>query len=230
MLKKIFYKLRGWWQKDELYDSFRHRRGGKWVMGYHDWKRLDKLIKTHQPKMILELGTGIGGSTACMARALQGKALIHTVEQLDKCVRLAQELIPKEYISSIRFYRADIKIVNFPEIPYHYFIQYEKLPEGEWDLIVVDGPWLKFENNKLVDLPASDILAIFPKIKKGCLIYLDGRVRLKSIIKRYYSAYLDVEEEEEEDIFTVWRRNSKPFGGLEDALFKKIKAHGYFDA
>lgn len=227
MLKKVFYTLREWWQKDELYDSFRKIRGGKWVLGYDDWKRVGGIIKQYKPKCILDLGTGIGGSAACMAGASGGGVVIHTVEQSEKCIRIAKELIPQEFQNQIIFYRSDIGIVEFPEIPFRHFIQYKNLPQGQWDFIVIDGPWLKFENNKLIDLPASDIMTIFPKLKTGCLIYLDGRRELRSIMQRHYVSYLDILEKD--DRFIFWKRNSKPFRGLDDALFEKIKAYGYFD-
>ena len=199
-------------------------------MGRRDWVELSRVITKYRPKRILDLGTGIGGSTACMARASRGKAFIDTVEQLEKCIRIARELIPAKYLSHISFHHSEVEIVEFPEIPYRHFIRYQNLPQGDWDLVVIDGPWLKFEKDKLIDLPAADIFALLPQLKEGCLIYLDGRLELKSVIKRFYHSYLEVEEEEEEeDRFTIWKRNTKPFSGLDDALLEKMKTFGYFD-
>jgi|SRR3989344_412139 len=227
MLKKVFYKLRGWWQKDELYDSFRKIRGGKWVIGYDDWKRLERIVTQYRPKHILDLGTGIGGSVTCITKVARGGAIIHTVEQSEKCIRIAKELIPKEFQNQITFHHSDIEIIEFSKIPFRHFIQYKNLPRGDWDLIVIDGPWLKFENEKLIDLPASDILSLFSELKTGCLIYLDNRRELRVLMERHFYSYLDMLEKD--DRFIFWKRNSKPFSDLDDALFEKIKAYGYFD-
>lgn len=226
MFKNFFYKLRGWWQKDELYDSFRKIRGGKWVLGYDDWKRVDRIVRQYKPTYILDLGTGIGGSAVCIARASKD-AVIHTVEQLEKCIRIAKELIPQEFQNQIIFHHSDIKIVEFPEIPLRRFIQYKNLPQGEWDFILIDGPWLTFENEKLIDLPGSDVLSLFPGLKTGCLIYLDNRRELRVLMERHLYSYLDTLAKD--DRFIFWKRNSKPFSGFDDALLEKIKTYGYFD-
>ncbi len=224
--KKIFYSIRTWWQHDPLYNSFRNRRGGKWVLGYNDWKQLERIMHTYQPALILELGTGIGGSTACIARASQDAKIV-TVEQFERCIRTAQSLIPKEYQSRIEFLQRNITIRQLPDIAYRYFLTYESLPHGKWDMVLVDGPGPILEKERLINLLGVDLIALIPQLKNGCLVYIDGRRELVDIIKRFHNQYFDTLDDTNR--FVLLRRNSEPFRGTDDLLLKKLTAQGYFD-
>ena len=63
-----------------------------------------------------------------------------SIEQFEKCVKLADELIPtdlKEYIT-IEHHEAYAR--QYDEVPYKWFSAYKDLPLKHWDFILVDGP------------------------------------------------------------------------------------------
>jgi len=109
--------------------------------------KLYEFIIENNIKRVLELGLGIGCSTAIMALAFQDKGEtnyhIDSIEQFDKCIELAKKMIPEEFLKNITIHKIEPDIWSTEKIPYQYFSIYELLPESPpegWDLIVVDGP------------------------------------------------------------------------------------------
>lgn len=155
---------------------------------------LYKFIKENPVKRVLDLGTGIGASAAVMALAFQDKGEtdyhIDTVEQYDKCVRLANQLIPEELRKNISFHEVKPTVWEHEKIPYQYFSIYQTLPEGEYDLIVNDGPapWLD-EKKGYVDLPNGTIhkLVSEGKLKPGTKVVYDGRLTSLKLLERYFA-------------------------------------------
>ena len=82
-----------------LYSQFSAHPEGMWIMQPYNAEQLYKFIMEHDVKKVLDLGTGIGLSAATMALAFQAKKVedyqIDTIEQFEKCIRIAKEIIPK---------------------------------------------------------------------------------------------------------------------------------------
>lgn len=110
-------------------------------------------VKKNDFKRILDLGTGIGLSAATIALALKNNESndfeIHTVEQNEKCYKIAQKIMPEELKMNIQFHHIKATIWMNPDIPFQSFSIYEYLPEGEYDLIINDGsgPFLMSERD-----------------------------------------------------------------------------------
>ena len=177
-------------QLQKLYLIFKNSPHGKWIVGFDDYLTLTKLISDHAIKNVLELGTGIGASTAVMALA---GAKVTTVEQFEKFVTIAKMLIPKDLQAKIEFYSEDVEVIS--SIPYQCLERFKKLPKGDWDLLVVDGPGpFEDKNGFLVDLPGGDFVDLLGCTKKGTLFYIDGRKQMVKLIHRFFSKYFDVLE------------------------------------
>lgn len=61
-----------------------HLINGRMCSGHLQGRLLKMLVSMIRPKLILELGTFSGYSALCMAEALEGDAMIHTVEADDE--------------------------------------------------------------------------------------------------------------------------------------------------
>ena len=129
-----------------VYNHFASSRHSNWVMVPENAERLYRFVRENDIKQILDLGTGIGISASVCALAFKDKgvegARIHTVEQSEKCIKLAQKYIPEELLSLIEFHLIEPTIWESKDIPYHFFSIYKELPEQPeegWDLIIVDG-------------------------------------------------------------------------------------------
>ena len=87
-------------QLSSLYQYFASHPEASWIIDWHKARYLYNYIKEHPVKKILDLGTGIGATTAISALAMKNKGEenyeIHTVEQFQKCYDLSQKLIPDE--------------------------------------------------------------------------------------------------------------------------------------
>lgn len=167
-----------------------------WIMEEFNVKALYTFVRKGNFKNILDLGTGIGMSTATIALAQKDKGyddyVIHTVEQTQKCYKLAQQLIPEELRKNIVFHQIDPIIWNNPQIPYQplsIFKELPPIPEGGWDLVVVDGPGPFLENNHYIDFPNGDVMKMLiqNELKAGVKIFFDGRLQSLKIIERFYS-------------------------------------------
>lgn len=177
-----------------LYQSFAKHKESSWVLKPENAKSLYEFVKTHNVKNVLDLGTGMGMSAAVVALALEEKKIeykINTVEQYEKCYKLAQTEIPEELRKNITFHRTDSILWNHPEIPDQLFSNFKELPEGEFDLIIVDGPgpWLD-ENGRLIETPNGDVLKFHLEnnIKPGTFIFFDGRLKALAMLERFYPA------------------------------------------
>jgi|SRR3990167_348776 len=134
-----------------LYQLFLSHPENAYLMKYHNVLLLYKFIRNHPIKRVLDLGTGLGLSAAVCALAFKDKGEadyhIDSVEQFDKCIKLANELIPQELKEHITIHKSEVKVWQHPKIPYQFFSNYAALPEQPkegWDLIIQDGPcfWL----------------------------------------------------------------------------------------
>lgn len=175
-----------------LYNIFAKHPEGRWIMKFYNVQLLYDFVKEHPIKRILDLGCGIGVSASVCALALKDKGEtdfhIDSVEQFDKCIKIANELIPEELKEHITIHKSDVKVWETKQIPYQYFSIMD-VPDGEFDLIVNDGPGGMLENGHFIDLPNGTItkMLLEDKIKAGTYIAWDGRIRMLAILERYFS-------------------------------------------
>jgi len=192
-------------------------------MKYYNALLLYKFIRNRPIKRVLDLGTGLGLSTAVCALAFQDKGEtdyhIDSIEQFDKCIKLANELIPKELMEHITIHKSEVKVWQHSKLPYQYFSNYETLPKGDYDLIINDGPSFYLQGEHLVDLPNGTITEMLDKIKPGTFIAWDGRIQAVSILERYFADNFELYRANQRgDDFNVIRRLDTPITFRDDKL------------
>lgn len=164
-----------------------------WLISLEDSIILDKIIKNYQVKRVLELGTGIGACSLGIAWSLPSDGFIDTVEQIPRCIEVAKRVIPEYYRRKIRFHYSATKLVQ--PFPFINAISYTVLPEGNWDLVVIDGPSFHMEGEEFViSLPRGDIFTLLPKIHLGTRVYIDGSLVTVKLLKRFYNHCLKYED------------------------------------
>lgn len=182
---------------ENLWLRFSTHPKGSWIMKIEMVTKLVELIEKYKPVQILELGTGIGTATACIASILDN-ARITTVEQDIKVMETAKELIPHDFKNKITFEHRPatvMKPINDID-PFRFWSVFIELPWAKWDLIIIDGPGPFMLKDTLVDLPNGDIIWMLPKIAPGTKILIQGRREARNLYKRYLAWYLDVVEED----------------------------------
>jgi len=172
-----------------VYRHFFDHPEGTWVMMPDNARELYNFVKqTPGIKRVLDLGTGIGCSSSLVALALQERGEeyhIDTIEQYDKCVKLANELIPEEFKKNITIHKTEVEIWSTELLPYKYFSIYKELPGWDYDLIINDGPSPFMENDKYLELPNGTIHKglIEDTLQRGTFIAWDGRLTALKILE-----------------------------------------------
>ena len=200
---------------DNLGLLFQSSEHGQWIMKAGNIVKLHEKLKEFNPKHILELGTGIGCSSAVMAFSCP-EASIYTVEQKQKCIDIAKKLIPKGLQERIYFRKADPQAVVVPQV--NPFVSWSMFSDFDWhgyDFILVDAPsgWITKLNingkywETMADLPNGDVINLLPKMSPGTIVYVDGRKPTTRLYNRHLGNYL--EKLEEDTGYAIYRRTNK---------------------
>ena len=180
-------------QLKNLYNHFASHKESQWIMKAPNAQALYQFVKEHKIKKVLDLGTGIGFSSAIIALALKDKGEtdyhIDTVEQFDKCITIAKKMIPDELQKNITFHKSEAVVWQTDKIPYQVFSIYETLPEGDYDLICNDGPSPMLLDGHFIDLSNATItkMLLEDKLKAGTFVVWDGRFHMLAILERYFA-------------------------------------------
>lgn len=181
-----------------LYERYHASPEGKWTIGENDVVNLYSFVRAHKPARILELGMGIGLSTAVMALALKHSGSaghVVGVEQLAKCIAIANELLPEELAHYVEMVEAPPHAFTIPGISkYHYFCGYDWTPPAgtRFDMVFLDGPTGWLEDGDLVSPDNGDLHQFLPYLTEGALIYVDGRRGAVKMVERYLADHLKV--------------------------------------
>lgn len=217
-----------------LYQYFARHPESSWIMVWSNAQELYKFIRNNEVKNILDLGTGIGLSAAVMALAFKEKGVtdyhIDSIEQYDKCVKLAGELIPKDLKTNITIHKANVVVWETEKIPRSPFSIFDKIPDQQYDLIVNDGPGPFMEDGHLIDLPNGTIhkFLLEDKIKPGSFVIFDGRIKALKSLDRHFgnNFYIQIRPESDRDFNVLERKDNSVV--LEDDLIKAMTPMGYF--
>lgn len=180
-----------------LYAVYQNSPEGKWIIGKNDACALYELIRAYQPTNVLELGGGIGASAAIIACAME-RGTITSVEQFEKCIRIANQLTPPDLAKKIIFvYAPPVAFKDERISPYQYFSNFDHLPtqQGPFDFLIIDGPGYWVENKQLIKLPNGDLFKLIPHLAPGAKIYIDGRKPALILYKRFLHNYVRVIQE-----------------------------------
>lgn len=224
-----------------LYQIFAQHPESQWVMKQDSARVVFDFVRANPVRNVLDLGTGIGAAVAVVALALKDrkekdsgepwKHVIHTVDQFDKCHKLAQELIPEELKKNIVFHRTDAQLWTHPDIPDNHLSTFKELPEppeGGWHLIITDGPgpW-KDGSGRFIDVPNGDVLKLHSegKIGPGTVVYFDGRLQALGLIERFHSKDFLLVSHGNRLNFLERKETERIF---EDGRLKQFESWGYF--
>ena len=191
------YKFGQYGALENLWVRFYNHPEGKWIMKIQEAMRLHETVKKYQPSQILELGTGIGCSTAIMAAALENGRIM-TVEQNPRLIEIAKEMIPFELKQHIQFEHSPVSVVRPLNMidPFRGWSAYLNFPWVNWDFVVVDGPGPFMISVKgeqyCVDLPNGDIIILMARLQAGAKVYVDKRKETVNLYKRFLGWYLDL--------------------------------------
>lgn len=194
-----------------LYDVFESSPDGSHIIEWRDALNLSTLIKRLRPKRVLELGTGIGASTAIIAHELPQGSTLTTMEQTEKCVTIARALIPQELQKKMLVVYSAPRAFSIPGLsPYLFFSGYGAIPteRGPFDLVFVDGPSGWYENGKFVTLPNGDLITLIPYLAPGCIVYIDGRKSAAERYLRFCADYFSLVSKTK--CYTILRRTDVP--------------------
>ena len=217
----------------ELYAIFRKSPEGKWILGETEATTLYKLILKHKPQTVLDLGLGIGCSTATMALAMESGRII-ALEQKEKCIRLAKSYIPPLLQTKIDIVLSEVGVFQHKKISkYLYFAGYRQLPydRGPFDFVVVDGPGMWLQDGELIQLPSGDIINLLPHLACGCRVLVDGKKSSVELYRRYLSPYLQLVYKHKK--YTIFERTAKSIARLDEIeivnrTLVKYREHHYF--
>ncbi|MEX2526771.1 MAG: hypothetical protein WEA09_03975 [Gemmatimonadota bacterium] len=126
------------------------------LQAYKLWE-LERTLFELEPRRILELGTG--STTPIFAAYVLGHpdASLVAVDETERWIHHTRELLPEEARTSNQ-----VKLHHSPRVvtsgPGGVEIRYEALPEGDFDLVFVDGPSLQGEDGrKILGAVNSDV-------------------------------------------------------------------------
>ena len=146
------------------------------------------LVLKKKPNLILELGCGYSTITFASALSKLNHGKLISLEQNDFWLKKTFNICNKiDYFSKSKseIILSDAVWKKFEDLQLSF---YEKLPECNPDIILVDGPNHKSVEGKNfmnLDFPVSgDVLNLENKLKIGTIIIFDGRVKNLNLIEK----------------------------------------------
>ena len=217
---------------ETLYGIFARHAEGRWIMKPPNARALYEFVRKNDVRNVLELGTGIGLTAALVSLALTekgGEFRIDTVEQSEKCHAIAKELVPEELRKNVIFHLSPVSAWYPKTIAHTPLSVFDSVPEGKYDLIIVDGPgpWLDADG-RYVDLSNGDVLRMHEegKISPGTRIFYDGRIKSLETIERHYGDNFWLLGERNRVLNVIERKDNEI--KFEDQAKKAIGEIGYF--
>ena len=123
------------------------------LSGHVQGKVLEMISSTIKPLRILEIGTFTGFSALCLAKGLQDKGFLHTIELREQDAAIAKGFFEKSSIAEkIKLHIGDAKKI-IPEL------------NEEWDLVFIDA-----DKTGYIDYYELTL----PQLKKGGFILADN--------------------------------------------------------
>lgn len=207
--------------------EFKEHPEGAWTIGLTDCANIYNLVRQERPKKILDLGSGIGLTSAVAAMALKDtntNGQVFSVEQFEKCLKIQDELTPQDIKKYIKQLHYEIEI--FQE-DYQFYLRYKNLVQGDWDIIIIDGPGPIRDGDKVIELPGGDFFELVKNAEEGTVFYIDQRFEMVKLIRRYTGQYLKLIAQGQG--FHILERNQEPYKGIKDYTFERLKNKGYFN-
>lgn len=207
----------------QLWTKFANHPEAQWILSLNDAYNLARFVIEKRPKHVLDLGTGIGCSSAVIKYA-NPESKVTSIEQYEKCVKIAQTMV-----KGVDILRKDAEVFELAEIPGQKLMGYKDIPaDQKFDMVVIDGPGDFVHEGVLVRLPSADIFRILDQVNEDAVVYIDQRVDTVNLIARYLNAFLTPVIQG--NGFTVFRRTKQKYDKklVVDQLLNKLKKLNYF--
>ncbi|MDP3661328.1 MAG: class I SAM-dependent methyltransferase [bacterium] len=228
-IKKLLQRFAGRSEPEErrlrtLYNRFADSPEGAHIISWRDARKLHQAIQQYAPRRVLELGTGIGAASAVIADALPVGGMLTTMEQNEKCVRIATTLIPHGLQKNMRIVRSEAYAFTVSGLPTGlYFSGYKTIPtkNGPFDFVLVDGPAGWVENGAPVKYTNGDLIMLIPHLAPGCIVYIDGRKTAVKIYLQFFADYFSLVSET--PWYTLLKRTDAPARDIHSLHFSDIR-------
>ncbi|MDC0402607.1 hypothetical protein OAM14_00450 [Candidatus Pelagibacter sp.] len=213
---KIWIKVLRFKKKDSQHN---------WTSGILDLYFLRRIIKIKNPKMVLELGSGIGISSEAILDQISQDSKLVTIENNKTCLNLCESRL-KKYKKNYEIIESEVIIskdkINIETMIYQ---TSKTLDFSKFDLIYIDGPsWTFDKDNKFISgIPRGDIFYFFDKIKKGTIIVLDGSKITRKQIHRFCKSI------EFLGVYKSFSFKKSSDEGLNDSTYNKLKKWEYLN-
>ena len=229
--QRVKYELRFCYPElGRVVQTFQRSPEAGWAIAENDVLQLYRLVLTNKPEHVLELGTGIGLSTAVVALALKklGRGQVVSLEQLPKCIEIANALIDRALKPFVKIIHTRPTIFRIEAISkWIYFCGYDwkPMPDQQFDFVFIDGPSGWIQDGELVSLDAGDIFRLLPHLAPGAKVYIDGRRSTVKKIRRYLGRYLALVKRDTE--FALFERTRAKLASLKELVATDTKLHAH---
>lgn len=227
-LKNIIYSLYFFtnliiWLKVFKIHSNKNNTNLKYVTSKKNLYVLRKLVKEHNPKKIVEFGSGVGFSSEAIIDEMSKDSYFIGLESSEQCINILAEKF-KRINKNFEFKKSDIEISK-DKITQETLIYKltKKMNFSDIDLIYIDGPsfFLDDKKNFYSNLIRGDIFYIYDQLKPGCVIIMDGSIITQKNIIRFFKSikFLGVYKT---FVFKITDKDK-----LFDSTYAKLKKWGY---
>ncbi len=208
----------------KIWSQFNQHPEARWILSLDDCFNVARLVSDEKPKRILDLGSGIGCSTAVLKFAAEEDVEVVSVEQYDKCIQIS-----KDMVDGIDVHQSDVEIFEHESMKYEFLCGYKNIPEGKWDMVVIDGPGDFMHEGDLVRAASGDIFRIIDDINPGGTVYIDGRPETTHLVNRYMPRFFKLLHQTA--AFSVFERTELPYNKklVVDELKATFVKNKYFD-
>lgn len=208
-----------------LKDSSPKNNTYNWTSGKLDLYTLRKIIKINNPKLVLELGSGIGVSSEAILDQINKDSKLITIENNKKCIELLKkrlEIYDKNYEIIESGVELSKEKINIETMIYKIT---KNLNVDNIDLIYIDGPSWTFDlnNNFITGIPRGDFFYFYEKIKVGTIIILDGSYITRKQIHRFCRSIKFLK------IYKSFSFKKMQNDLLNDSNYNKLKKWKYID-
>lgn len=212
----------------QLWQKFASHKESKWIISLDDAYNLARFVIENKPKRILDLGTGIGVSAAILKKTAP-EAEVISIEQFPKCVDIAKELLTSENLN-VDVRQSDPEVFRVDGVQQE-MAGYKALPDGNWDMVIIDGPGPFLHNGQLINsatVACGDIFKVINNVNPNGIVYIDGRENTVNMIQRYLQPYLQGVYKGAK--FTVFQRTKQKLEGpLVDGLLEVLRKDNYIN-
>lgn len=159
---------------------------GAHIVSWKDARKIYRIVQSCHAARALDLGTGIGASSAFISAALLPEGKVWSVEQEHSFAEEAKRLIPPNLLKKTHISVSPVYSFTTPYALGHTVVGYRTLPldGAPFDFVLIDGPGAFDENGVRVRFPSGDLFNLLPYLAPRCIIFIDCRSRSAALYEQ----------------------------------------------